>query len=109
MAEEPAWDSSIVIIPQWNKNCSKREKDFAVINKFMHNEYKFDFICKTCEKPYAREFVEKNNYLYLAFRCGMKMCPTSLDPFTYNLTKDRWEGNIPNFDTFEVLEDMLRI
>jgi uncharacterized LabA/DUF88 family protein len=84
-------------------SCRRRGDFFVGLNGFMHNEFKFSARCRYCGEKLTRRLARnEEGELLLAFRCDSvdsKLCAgASEDPFTYNLTRDRWEGNIPTFE-----------
>lgn len=87
--------------------CSGRY--FAIVKKFLHNEYKYIDKCPDCGIKLERIFhlirhlyCEENGHkdfyeVKLYFKCDK--CDS--EHYTYNLSKGHWEGNIPIFETDE--------
>jgi len=92
----------------WNKQC-EHKGEFIVLNKLIENEDYFDVVCPSCEDPYDRRFkIDLNNQIYLYFSCKGKLCEANMDPLTFNLTRGKWEGNIPKFPLFEEKTEIVK-
>jgi len=100
MTKKMEINENFIVYRCWNKKCPKKGVSFAVINKHLFNEYKFNAFCLACNKPMMRDLVvEKDGTAYLFFRCNSKFCERSIEPYIYNLTLERWEGTIPIFES----------
>jgi len=90
----------------YNKKCSKKGELFIIINEYIQDGQLFNKECESCGKPYDRDFKQdKNSDFLLIFKCNGKMCATHLDPYIYNLSKDKWESREPKIVIHEEIID----
>ena len=85
----------------WNKECKDNNTPFIILDNRILNEDFFSLLCENCQESYIREVIIKNKNPYLIFSCDGKMCSASITPYSYNLSNQKWEGNIPKFSMFE--------
>jgi len=90
----------------YNKKCPKKGESFVTINNVIQDEAFFSKECESCGKPYDRDFKQdKNSNFLLIFKCNSKMCGTYLDPYIYNLSRDKWESRKPKMEIHEEIID----
>ncbi len=81
----------------WNEKCNNTEVIFVCLNDLISNEEQVNFVCNACRSKLMREFCfANNNLIYLSFRCSRENCKNISTNFTYNLSKNRWEGDFPS-------------
>lgn len=82
----------------WNKNCEKYNVAFIGINMLISREFKIDYRCDNCRSKLTRDFhFYDKDKLCLTFKCTNEDCKIKPKPLIYNLSKNRWEQNLPKF------------
>jgi len=90
----------------WNKDCEETGIPFLVLNEYIQNENIFDGLCDSCHDPLYRDFtINENQNNILIFKCENKLCESNIEPFSYNLTNNEWEGKPPRFILYDNIGD----